>query len=83
MIREEVMNPVEISEVISLIEMVLNLTSSTDGCSPDTKIKSYLHEVLRYPKKKNLNSKTVSIWKFGILKISFYQCILVYTYSYS
>ena len=69
------MNPVEISEVISLIEMVLKFASSTDGCSPDTKIKSYLHKVLRYPEKKNLISKTVS----------FFEIILYYfinTYLY-
>ena len=57
------MNPVEISEVISLIEMVLKFASTTDGCSPDKQIKSYLHEVLRYPKKKNLISERVSIHK--------------------
>ena len=54
------MNPVEISEVISLIEMVLKFASSADGCSPNKQIKSYLHEVLSYPEKKNLISKTVS-----------------------
>ena len=58
------MNPVEISEVISLIEMVLNFAYSADGCSPNTRIILYLHEVLRYPENKNLISKRVSIWKF-------------------
>ena len=55
------MNPVEISEVISLIEMVLKFVSSMDGFSPKMKMKFYLHEVLGYPKKKNLISERVSI----------------------
>ena len=55
------MNAVEISEVISLIEMVLKFASTTDSFSPKMKMKFYLHEVLGYPKKKNLISGRVSI----------------------
>ena len=58
-IKGELVNPIEISEVISLIEMVVNFTSA-DGGQPNKRITAYLHETLKYPKKNNLISSKVS-----------------------
>ena len=59
-IKEELDKPAEISDIISLIEMVVKLTLK-DELNPDERIAAYLVEYLKYPKTKNLISKKVSI----------------------
>ena len=61
-IKEELDEPAEVSDIISLIEIVVKLTPK-DKLNPDKSIRAYLVEYLKYPKTKNLISNKVNIYK--------------------
>ena len=57
-IRTELIAPHDISEVLTLLELVINFASFGKE-RPQRPIKSYMHEVLKYPDSKGLISKKV------------------------
>ena len=54
------MDPHDISEVLSLIELVINFASYGKE-RPQRPIISYMHEVLKYPNSQGLISKKVNL----------------------
>ena len=58
-ITNELQNIENISGILDLIEVVVGFAGSAGGFQ-EHKVKSYLHEVLKYPLSKDLNSDTVS-----------------------
>ena len=53
------MNPHEITEVLSLVEIVINF-ASFEKERPHRPIKSYMQEVLKYPNSKGLVNNKVT-----------------------
>ena len=58
-IKAELMNPHEITEVLSLVEIVINFASFGKE-RPQRPIKSYMQEVLKYPNSKGLVNNKVT-----------------------
>ena len=59
LIKAELTNPYDISEVLSLLELIINFASFGKE-RPQRLIRSYMKEVLKYPSNKYLISDEVS-----------------------